>query len=133
MTKFMLYAVRNVFTPQQAQQQATAPVASSSSSDARDSELDALEAQLAAMKDKAVQAERDYLTMANKCRDMDHLLKEMRNALFTLRVASQSFEELGSHNLDEAAALIQQYKLKLQQCTEQANGKASGLLAPCSL
>lgn len=86
-----------------------------------------IEAQLGEAKQRYLQAQTDYVKVTTESRDMDRLIKEMRNALFTLRVASQSFEELDSQSLDEAAATIQMIKNKLEQCCEEATGSYSAL------
>lgn len=81
-----------------------------------------IEAQLEEAKQRYLQAQTDYVKVTTESRDMDKLIKEMRNALFTLRVASQSFEELDSQSLDDAAVTIRMTKNKLEQYCEEATG-----------
>lgn len=66
--------------------------------------------------------QRDYLQLSTECRDMDTLLKEMRSAMFNLRVALQSLEDYEISPLSETTYMGHQYQLKLQQCIQNAQG-----------
>eukprot|EP01039_Chlorochromonas_danica_P000170 gene169-179_t len=121
MAKFMLYSVRNVFNPP-----SSSSVSGSSNTNSSidtdlhsNAELAELEKEIANKRALYQKARREYQQITSNSRDMNSLIKEMRNALFTLRVASQSFEELGSHSLEDATALIQQHRVRLVQCMEQ--------------
>jgi hypothetical protein len=59
---------------------------------------------------------------------MDTLLKEMRSAMFNLRVALQSFEDFEILPLSETTYVINQLQMKLQECSQNAQGNIFSFL-----
>lgn len=133
MAKFMLYSVRNVFNPPSSSSVSGSSLNNSSiNTDLHsNAELVELEKEIANKRALYQKARREYQQVTSNSQDMNSLIKEMRNALFTLRVASQSFEELGSHSLEDATATIQQHRMRLLQCMEQGKGRQRELLIQC--
>jgi hypothetical protein len=72
------------------------------------------------LREKYLMAQGEYLHLSSECRDMDTLLKEMRNAMFNLRVALQSLEDFEILPLSDTTYMITQYQQKLQQCQQDA-------------
>lgn len=111
--KFKIYAMRNIFVPTSQNAESTASSSSSKISTETDEELNTLRKQYLAL-----QAE--HRELADNCRDTDLLLKDMRSALFTLRVGAQAFDDI--QPIAETVANITQNREKLQQMCIEANG-----------
>lgn len=130
MGKFKLYSIRNIFTPSQRSGDlpVPAPVVSSSSSSANSSAKDnahnEMDRTLESLRQRYIVLQKDYLQVATECRDMDALLKDMRSALFNLRVAIQSFEDYEISPLSETTNILHQYKARLRECSDDATSKS---------
>jgi hypothetical protein len=114
MDKFRIYSMRNIFVP-------VAPGASSSSSKAISTETDA---QLAALREQYLSLQAENRVLADSCRDTDLLLKDMRAALFTLRVGAQAFDDGDIQPIAETVGNITQNREKLLQLCVEANGES---------
>jgi hypothetical protein len=79
---------------------------------------------LESLRQRYIALQRDYLQVATECRDMDALLKDMRSALFNLRVAIQSFEDYEISPLSETTNILNQYKGRLRECSDEATCKS---------
>jgi hypothetical protein len=115
MDKFRIYSMRNIFVP-------VAPGASSSSSKVS-TETDA---QLSALREQYLTLQAENRVLADSCRDTDLLLKDMRAALFTLRVGAQAFDDGDIQPIAETVANITQNREKLLQLCSEANGEYTG-------
>lgn len=129
--KFQLYTLRNIFNPPtNINPLSMTPLQESSSSSnnnnnvipdqIEDAEEIELTKTLEKLREKYLTAQGEYLHLSSECRDMDTLLKEMRNAMFNLRVALQSLEDFEILPLSDTTYMITQYQQKLQQCQQDA-------------
>jgi hypothetical protein len=115
MEKFRIYSARNVFAPS-----SQAP-SSSSSTAAPSTETDA---HLLELRRRYLELQAELRSVADSCRDTDALLRDMRSALFTLRVGAQAFEE-GDMDVAESMGEIAQNRNRLLELCAEANGKAA--------
>jgi len=113
--KFEIYAARNIFVP-------AAPSSSQSSSSRAPST--ATDEQLQSLRVQYLTLQSELLGLVDSCRDTDLLLKDMRSALFTLRVGAQAFDEGDIQPIAETVANITQNREKLLKMCDDANGES---------
>lgn len=106
MDKFDLYARRNIFSLPMSTD-ATSAAASKQS-------LDNVAQELENTRQKYMMALEKKNRLASECDQCDALLKDMRSALFTIKVGSQVLEEYSVAPLDETISAIEQKQVALQ-------------------
>jgi len=111
MDKFELYALRNIFSLPAAAADSNAALASKQSLDKVSHELEQTRQKYLQM-----QAQKNQLTM--ECEQGEALLKDMRSALFTMKVGSQVLEEYEVAPLDATVNSVVSKQVELQAlCT----------------
>ena len=113
MGKFRIYAMRNIFVPSSDASSSSAPKISIPETDP----------ELIALREKYLPLQSDYRSLSDSCRDTEVLLKDMRGALFTLRVGAQAFDDI--QPIAETVASITHNRNKLVEMCEQAQGMCS--------
>jgi hypothetical protein len=113
MDKFRIYAMRNIFVPcSQSGSVYTSPGMSSKTDE-----------QLSTLRQQYLQLQAENRTLADSCRDTEVLLKDMRSALFTLRVGAQVFDDVELQNIADTVAYITHNKQQLEKMCAEATGK----------
>lgn len=105
MKKFGLYSQRNVFSGVLDNKSG-----SSASSDA----------ELAALREKYLEVHSEYCRLTLECADYAVLLKDMRNALFQLRVSAQVFDDYSVMPLADTVAQVTQQRANLEEMCAKA-------------
>jgi hypothetical protein len=113
MDKFRIYAMRNIFVPCSQSGSVYASPGMSSKTDE----------QLSTLRQQYLQLQAENRTLADSCRDTEVLLKDMRSALFTLRVGAQVFDDVELQNIAETVAYITHNKQQLEKMCAEATGK----------
>jgi hypothetical protein len=108
MDKFKLYAMRNIFVPAAPDSSKVGLVA---------------DEQLQQLREQYLSIQADLREVTDSCEDTDLLLKDMRSALFTLRVGAQAFDEVDIHPIADTVANAIQHRDKLLLLCKEANGK----------
>ena len=126
--KFEVYTSRNVFLPtlKPIPVSNSTAVASSGASGSRPhaAELEVLTAEIDGLKARYLDLRAAHSRLSNECRDADLLLKDMRNAMFHLRVGSQVLDENNIQSLEDSVASLTQYRLALTKLTKTAEGES---------
>jgi hypothetical protein len=118
MNKFSVYVNRNIFVLPSEQQQSSS-VASASGA-AKHGESDPLTEELERLREKYLLIRQTHAMLSNECRNADLLLKDMRGALFALRIGAQALENHQVQPLNEAWAIMEQHKQKLSDLSRRA-------------
>lgn len=87
--------------------------------DAKDPELEELRA-------KYWRSRRELGLLQESCRDTEAMLKDMRSALFTVRVAAQALDEADISALPEVTATLNQQRDTLTHLCNSAKGLKQG-------
>lgn len=118
LNKFSIYADRNIFV------RAPLPVAKiPESSEVPKSALEILSMEVESLKDSYISRREELVKLSNGCKDGDLLLKDMRKALFTIRVGAQTLDECNVQPLSETVATLEQYEQTLRALSVRANGE----------
>jgi hypothetical protein len=118
LNKFSIYADRNIFvrTPlpgTKIPEQLEVPK----------SALEILSMEVESLKDVYTSRREELVKLSNGCKDGDLLLKDMRKALFTIRVGAQTLDECNVQPLSETVATLEQYEQTLRALSVRANGE----------
>lgn len=117
LNKFSIYADRNIFV--------RTPIPASKtlvSAEVPQSALDLISLEVASLKESYISRRVELLKLTNGCKDGDLLLKDMRKALFTIRVGAQTLDECNVQPLRETVATLEQYEETLSALSVRANG-----------
>ena len=117
--KFEVYCKRNVFVPLQ---NVTSPPESSTSTQNISAELETLTSEIDSLKIRYLDLRQSQNKLSAECRETDLLLKDMRHAMFRLRVGSQVLEEHNIQNLADSMSSMVQYRQTLNKLTQNAEG-----------
>jgi hypothetical protein len=118
LNKFSIYADRNIFVrtplpvtniPEQLEEPKSA--------------LEILSMEVESLKDVYTSRREELVKLSNGCKDGDLLLKDMRKALFTIRVGAQTLDECNVQPLSETVATLEQYEQTLRALSVRANGE----------
>jgi len=109
--KFELYARRNIFCMPEIGKSSGA----GGSGATEQADVEALKAKYSELQD-------DCSRLAEETNNLDSLLKEMRSALYNVRVAAQSLESKDQSNLAETVASLNNQKTALSALTRKAKG-----------
>lgn len=137
LSKFCLYAVRNIFkeSPDSgaiAESSAAvntsvlnAPSSSSSTNTADlDSEIAELDKTLDSLKRDYLKLHMDYSRITAECQDMDALIKDMRETSFSVRLRIQEMDQqMDQQSLADSTNLLNDNRARLQECSNEAEGK----------
>jgi hypothetical protein len=123
MDKFRIYAMRNIFVPCSRSGSVYASPGMSSKTDE----------ELSTLRQQYLHLQAENRTLADSCRDTEVLLKDMRSALFTLRVGAQVFDGVELQNIAETVAYITHNKQQLEKMCAEATGKRATSLHPTHL
>jgi Mis12 protein len=118
MKKFGQYADRNIFVLPQPAQSSRASTADTEA--AIKAEMEAMTAEIHELRSKYASLKEAHSVLSRECRDADLLLKDMRNALFNLRVGAQALETNQVQPLAETVAIMEQHKQALMQLSWRA-------------
>jgi hypothetical protein len=72
------------------------------------------------LREKYLLIRQTHAMLSNECRNADLLLKDMRGALFALRIGAQALENHQVQPLNEAWAIMEQHKQKLSDLSRRA-------------
>lgn len=116
---FELYIRRNIFKLPRLDQEPgisqPMPVQKSYSK-----QLEELDKEISAIKARYLETHQRHRTLLNECGDNDRLLKDMRSALFHLRVGAQVLDENNLQPLEETVRAIVEQKEHLSALTARA-------------
>jgi predicted nucleic acid-binding Zn-ribbon protein len=120
---FELYIRRNIFTlpratDQESSASASQPAASSQKSYSK--QLEELDKEIGTIKARYLETHHRHRSLLNECGDNDRLLKDMRSALFHLRVGAQVLDENNLQPLEETVRSIVEQKEHLTALTARA-------------
>jgi hypothetical protein len=116
LAKFAMYANRNIFTTSSLSSTEKPTVPTSITN-----EISALDIDLFSLRSKFVELRESHALRKSECRDSDLLLKDMRNALFNLRIGAQALDEV--QPLADTLAIVEQHKRTLYELSRRAGGK----------
>ena len=119
MNKFSVYVNRNIFVIPSEQQQPSSSLASASGTTKHD-EFDQLTEEIERLRAKYLSLRQTHAMLSNECRNADLLLKDMRGALFALRIGAQALENHQVQPLNEAWAIMEQHKQKLLDLSQRS-------------
>lgn len=116
---FELYSYRNIFTVPPApasrdRKESTAALATIQS------QLDNITNEVESLRTKYLEVYSEHTRLLNECSDNDLLLKDMRSALFHLRVGSQVLDEYDVQPLDDTIKSILEGKQALANLSSRA-------------
>eukprot|EP01042_Synura_sphagnicola_P027613 gene27613-35642_t len=135
LSKFCLYAVRNIFkeSPDSgviAESNAAvntsvvnAPSSSSSAANTADldSEIAELDKTLDSLKRDYLNLPMDYSRITAECQDMDALIKDMRETSFSVRLRIQEMDQqMDQQSLADSTNLLNDNRARLQECSNEA-------------
>ncbi len=141
MSKFSLYAVRNIFKETIAAMTAadanasinestiippTTSASSSSSSNTADLDTEGaqLDQTLETLKRDYLRLYQDYSRITAECQDMDALIKDMRETSFSVRLRIQEMDQqMDQQSLADSASMLKEFRGRLQECCNEADGK----------
>ena len=113
--KFGSYADRNIFV-------LPSPTASSAASSSQSSsELEQLTEEVERLRAKYVTLRQNHAALSSECRNSDLLLKDMRGALFSLRLGAQALENHQVQPLMESWAAVTQHRQSLLDLSTKAH------------
>lgn len=115
--KFRIYAMRNIFSPSTQSESA----ASNGSSSIKTDE------QLQQLRHRYLSLQAENRALADSCRDAEVLLKDMRSAMFTLKVGAQAFDNGTIENVADMTAVLKLNEAALESLIAEANGAQSGV------
>lgn len=84
--------------------------------------LKELESKLEHLRGNYTGLQREFIQLNAECEDMDTLLKDMRAALFNLRIGIQQFDDYEVQPLNETTMALNELKNRLQQYSNEAEG-----------
>lgn len=126
---FEAYVRRNIFTLPQPEPSSSSSAAAPSSSDKYSTtpspadlsqQLLQLSDEIKSIRSRYLNLQQEHLRLLNECSDNDKLLKDMRNALFHLRVGAQVLDEHNIQPLDEAVRNMVDQKDQLIAYSQRA-------------
>lgn len=118
LNKFSIYADRNIFV------RTPLPITNKSESlEVPRSALEMITTEVESLKDSYISRREELVKLSNGCKDGDLLLKDMRKALFTIRVGAQTLDECNVQPLRETVATLEQYEQTLRALSVRANGE----------
>lgn len=119
--KFKIYSTKNLFVAEANSNDSTNS-SSKNGSVVSDEISVKVPKDLLMLRQKYASISSEYLALVSECELMDKLLKDMRSALFTLRVGAQTFEEYGVQPIEETLASMSQQKSHLNELCKEASG-----------
>jgi len=121
MGKFELYASRNIFVLPTASSSSSSSGAGAGAGDSgtESSSLEHVTAEVEQLRAKYAELQSIYTALSTESRDGDLLVKDMRAALYAIRVGYQSFDE---QQLPEIIASMNRDKQKLEELCHRATG-----------
>jgi hypothetical protein len=118
LNKFSIYADRNIFV------RTPLPIINIPEPSGKpNTTLELLCAEVESLKDVYTSRREELVKLSNGCKDGDLLLKDMRKALFTIRVGAQTLDECNVQPLSETVATLEQYEQTLRALSVRANGE----------
>lgn len=114
---FELYIRRNIFTLPRIEQDSTITVPTQKSFS---KQLEDLDKEISTIKARYLETHQRHRALLSECGDNDRLLKDMRSALFHLRVGAQVLDENNLQPLEETIRAIVEQKEQLSALTARA-------------
>ena len=119
MNKFSVYVNRNIFVLP-SEQQPSSSLAVAASGSAEQDEFNECTEEVERLREQYQSIRQTYGMSSSECRNADLLLKDMRGALFALRIGAQALENHQVQPLNEAWAIMEQHKQKLSDLSRRA-------------
>ena len=132
LSRFELYVNRNIFVPNSipppsSQHTVIEPTAADIPPNNQDS-LTAITGEVDALKQHYLRIRSAHTRLSNECRNSELLIRDMRTAMFNLRVGAQALEENNIHPLEGTVGNLAQYRQILLKLSNTATGFYFSLL-----